>query len=271
MDDQKNSAGPEKKTILIIEDSAFQSKLIRRHVQLTTDLPVLEAHTLAEAEAVLREYSDEIFLALVDLNLEDAPDGQALDLCLKWEVPSMVLTARLDEQVREKCLHQHVVDYFIKGSIADMDPLLAAVERVYKNQSLTALVVDDSHTQRAAVRKLLEVQRLNVLEADSGEAALTVLEEHPEIRLVVTDFHMPGMGGLELVRQARAKRRLDELSIIGLSSAGSGPLTARFLKNGANDFLTKPFENEEFYWRINQSLTTQDLMRTMRDIRQQHE
>lgn len=87
MDDQKNSAGPEKKTILIIEDSAFQSKLIRRHVQLTTDLPVLEAHTLAEAEAVLQEHSDEIFLALVDLNLEDAPDGQALDLCLKWEVP----------------------------------------------------------------------------------------------------------------------------------------------------------------------------------------
>ena len=95
MEEQKNGTSPEKKTILIIEDSPFQSKLIRRHVQLTTDLPVLEAHTLADAEAVLEEYSQEIFLALVDLNLEDAPDGQALDLCLKWQVPSMVLTPEL--------------------------------------------------------------------------------------------------------------------------------------------------------------------------------
>ena len=177
--EEQTSEAREKKTILIIEDSPFQSKLIRRHVQLTTDLPVLEAHTLADADAVLQEHSEEIFLALVDLNLEDAPDGQALDLCLKWHVPSMVLTARLDEDVRAKCLHQHVVDYFIKGSIADMDPLVAAVERVYKNQSLTALVVDDSHTQRVIVRRLLEVQRLNVLEDDSGEAAQAKQEEPP--------------------------------------------------------------------------------------------
>ena len=47
---------------------------------------------------------------------------------------------------------------------------------------------------------------------------------------------------------------------MGVSSAGSGSLTARFLKNGANDFLTKPFEAEEFYWRINQTLNVLEMM-----------
>lgn len=253
-------------TILIIEDSPFQSKLIRKQIQSTTLFPVLIAQTMHEAEALLRENAPRLFLAIIDLNLEDAPDGQALDLCQAWNVPCMVLTARFDDATRTRCIERRVVDYFFKGTIADMDPMVASLERLYKNQSITALVVDDSHTQRTIVSRLLNVQRITVLEADRGETALEILESHPEIRLMVTDFEMPGMNGLELVREARSRRRVDDLSIIGISSVGSGPLTARFLKNGANDFLTKPFEVEEFYWRVNQVLENQDMLRTLRGI-----
>lgn len=261
-----DTASPKPDTLLIIEDSPFQAKLVRKQIETVTLFRVLVAHTMHEAEAVLREHAEDLFLALIDLNLEDAPDGEAVDLCLTWNVPSLVLTARFDDATRARCIERRVVDYFFKGSISDMEPMIASIERVYKNQFVTALAVDDSRAQRGLIKHLLEVQRISVLEADSGEAALEILDTHPEIRLIVTDFQMPGMGGLELVRQARAKRRVEELSIIGLSAAGSGPLTARFLKNGANDFLTKPFEVEEFYWRVNQTLENQDMMRTLRNL-----
>lgn len=254
-------------SVLIIEDSPFQSKLIRKHIQLTSDFPVYEAHSMKETEEVLQAYSSDIFLALVDLNLEDAPDGQALDLCLQWKVPAIVLTARFDDNVRRKCIDKHVVDYFLKGNIAEMDPLFHTIERIHKNQSVKALVVDDSHIQRKMLCMLLNIQRIQAIEAESGEEALTIIDQHPDISLLVTDFHMPGMSGLELVRHLRIHHRIDQLSIIGLSSAGSGSVVARFLKHGANDFLTKPFEVEEFYWRINQSLENQDMLRRLRGMR----
>ncbi len=192
-------------TVLIIEDSPFQAKLVRKHIETVTLFKVLIAHTMHEAEALLREHAQHLFLALIDLNLEDAPDGEAVDLCLTWNVPSLVLTARFDDTTRARCIERRVVDYFFKGSISDMDPMIASIERVYKNQFVTALAVDDSRAQRGVTKHLLEVQRISVLEADSGEAALEILDAHPEIRLIVTDFQMPGMGGLELVRQARAR------------------------------------------------------------------
>ncbi|MCL2000764.1 MAG: response regulator, partial [Planctomycetes bacterium] len=58
------------------------------------------------------------------------------------------------------------------------------------------------------------------------------------------------------------------MAVIGVSSIGSGQLTAKFLKYGANDFLTKPFEAEEFCWRVNQTLNILDVLQELRDYRQ---
>jgi PleD family two-component response regulator len=84
---------------------------------------------------------------------------------------------------------------------------------------------------------------------------------------VITDFQMPRMDGITLVHEIRGKHKINDMAVIGLSSAGSGPLTAKFLKYGANDFLTKPFEAEEFYWRVNQTLNVLDVMQELRDYR----
>lgn len=252
------------RAVLIIEDSPVQAKIIRKQIQAFTQFDTLVAHTMLEAEETLRAQGDDIFVAVIDLNLPDAPDGEAVDLCLQWKVPSVVLTATFNEQIRARFIERRVVDYFFKGSIQDMDPMVTSLERVFKNQFVQALVVDDSRTQRAIIRNLLEVQRFTVLEAENGVQGLEVLAANPGVTLIVTDFQMPEMDGIELVRQVRARNKLDKLAIIGVSAVGSGPLTAQFLKNGANDFLTKPFEVEEFYWRVNQTMETLDMMRDLR-------
>lgn len=253
--------------VLVIEDSPVQSRIIKTRIQDATTLPVFVAHSMQEAEAVLNERAKDFFVAVTGLNLEDAPNGEAVDLCLRWHVPSIVLTASMNETMRAKCIERSVVDYFFKGTINDMEPLITSIERTHKNQSVTALVVDDSRTQRGLLRRLLEVQRITVCEAESGEAALEVLKARPECRLVISDFNMPGMGGLELVRHIRALHPLTRVAVIGVSAVGSGSLTAQFLKHGATDFLNKPFEVEEFYWRVNQTLSTQDMLRELKAAR----
>ena len=257
----------EKNSLLIVEDSHIQSKIICQRFESLTPYTLLAAHSMAEAAALAAAHKDELFAAVVDLNLPDAPHGEAVDVCLSQGVPCIVLAASFDEALRKTFIDKRVADYFLKGSIDDLEPLIAAVERIHANYGVKALVVDDSSTQRSVVKKLLAVQCITSLEAADGVAALEVLAAEPDIRLVITDFNMPRMDGIELVKEIRAKYRITRLAVIGLSSAGSGALTAKFLKNGANDFLTKPFEAEEFYWRVNQTLNILDVMEELGTLR----
>lgn len=247
-------------TVLLIEDSPVQAKIIRKQFELFSDFPVLIAHNLEEAEACLNSRGSEIFIAVVDLNLPDAPNGEAADLCLRWKVPTLVLTASINEEIRQSFLERNVADFFFKGSMDEIAPLISSVERLYKNRFISALVVDDSATQRAIIGKYMKIQGLKVLAASGGAEALKIVDATPDIKLVVTDFEMPEMDGIALARELRNRFHPEELGIVGVSSAGSGSLTAHFLKNGANDFLTKPFEAEEFYWRINQTLNVLEMM-----------
>jgi PleD family two-component response regulator len=253
--------------LLIIEDSPVQSKIIRQRFASLTPFPLLAAHSLAETSEVLEKQGNEIFAAVIDHNLPDAPDGEAVNLCLEKGVTSVVLTATIDPDLRQTFLHKKVADYFLKGSIEDLEPLVACVSRLSANRSVKALIVDDSATQRAIVKKMLAVQCLDALEAKDGQDALDKLARNPDIRLVITDFDMPRVNGIELVQKIRAERSFVKTAVIGLSSAGSGALTAQFLKNGANDFLTKPFEAEELYWRVNQTLSVMDMMRELNALR----
>lgn len=254
-------------TLLIIEDSFIQAKIIRKQFEIFTNFNLLCAHSMTEAAECLDLHQDDIFAAVTDLNLPDAPDGEAVDLCRSKKVPCIVLTASFDEDLRKRFLEKSVADYFLKGGVDDMEPLIEGAQRLHANRTVKALVVDDSATQRTIVKKMLAVQCINALEAKDGLEALEVLAANPDIRLVITDFQMPRMDGIALVHEIRGKYKINRMAVIGLSSIGCGPLTARFLKYGANDFLTKPFEAEEFYWRVNQTLNVLDAMEELKDCR----
>ena len=77
---------------------------------------------------------------------------------------------------------------------------------------------------------------------------------------------MPKMNGLELVRSIRTDRELDRVRIIGVSSADRPDLMTQFLKAGANDFVHRPFNMEEFRWRVAQNVGTVMQMRGLRDL-----
>ena len=254
-------------TLLIVEDSFTQAKIIRNQFEVLTSFAILVARSLSEAEAVIAGHKEELFAAIVDLNLPDAPNGETVDMCRKHDLACIVLTASFDESLRQQFLDKHVADYFLKGTVDDIEPLTACVQRLHANRRVKALVVDDSATQRRIVKRMLTVQGISSLEAEDGVEALEILARTPDIRLVISDFEMPRMDGITLVHEIRGKYKVNDMAVIGLSSAGSGPLTARFLKYGANDFLTKPFEAEEFYWRVNQILNMLDVMQELRNYR----
>jgi diguanylate cyclase (GGDEF)-like protein len=73
------------------------------------------------------------------------------------------------------------------------------------------------------------------------------------------------MDGFKLVQNIRCKYEKSDLIIIGLSAEGHSNLSAKFIKNGANDFLQKPFNQEEFYCRVIHNIESLELLEAVRD------
>jgi diguanylate cyclase (GGDEF)-like protein len=243
------------KRILIVEDSKMFATMISRKIRFELDFERDTAPTFKDARNLIAKHQKEYFLAVVDLNLPDAPDGEVVDYVQSKGIPVIVFTSQFSDEIRDRMLAKNVVDYILKeGGPQVVDYLIHSIDRFYKNRYSKILVVDDSKTARIAMKEVLESQQFHVLEADSGPTALALLEKHPETKVVITDYNMPGMDGFELVTRIRQDRPKGELAIIGISGYGSGLLSVRFLKAGASDFLTKPYMEEELYCRINQNI-----------------
>ena len=251
--------------ILLVEDSRFFTTVVRQRIEKDLKLTVLAATTLAEARELVAAHRDEIFLALLDLVLPDAPDGEIVDEIRAFQIPSIVFSAHYSDDIRDMTIAKGAIDFVVKESPASFQYLIDQVRRIHNNRSLTALVVDDSSTARRYLRRLLESQQLDILEAADGEEALQVLEANPCIKIEVTDYAMLRMDGFEFIKAARRNFDKEALAIIGISASGSAPLSAKFLKVGANDFINKPFLHEEFICRLSQNL---DLLERMDGLRE---
>ena len=114
---------------------------------------------------------------------------------------------------------------------------------------LKVLVVDDDMSQRMILRITLEEEGYEVLEAENGFDAFSILSRDLDIRLVVTDLEMPVMNGFELIETIRAKE-LRYTYIIMLTSMDNKESLINALSLGADDYLTKPVFPDELKLRL---------------------
>jgi len=104
------------------------------------------------------------------------------------------------------------------------------------------LVVDDEENIRLVLRTLLKKHGYEVEVADSGEAALALVDSFgPDV--ILTDVRMPKMGGLDLLATLKAKQQ--PATVIVMSAYGSNDLALEAMKAGAYDYISKPFKPDE--------------------------
>ncbi|MCD4667989.1 MAG: response regulator, partial [Sulfurimonas sp.] len=238
--------------ILIVEDNKTLAKLISKKISESIGFEVDIAYNLKEAKLFLKMYK--YFVALLDLNLPDAPNGEVVDYVLSKNQPVLVLSGNIDKDFRKKMLQKNIIDYVNKGGVDDINYIIQTIQRLQKNQKHKVLVVDDSMVFRKQMKEMLDNLFFKVITVAHGEEALGMLEVHPDISLVITDYHMPVMDGLELTHEIRKVHKKSELSLIALSSNEEDEINAMFLKHGANDYIKKPFSKEEFSCRINNTI-----------------
>ncbi len=251
--------------VLVVEDSPMVMKVLKHVLSSSQLFDFVYATSFAEAKAACDAEGEPFFAGLVDLNLPDAPDGEVVDYALAQGIPTIVLTGSFEVAKKDKLLAKGIVDYVTKEGRFSYEYALGVLERLVKNQRIKVLVVDDSDTARHFISQLLRLHLYQVLDAADGMKAIKLVVENPDIKMLITDFNMPRMDGCELVKNIRLKYEKTDLVIIGLSSDEEGALSARFIKNGANDFLRKPFNHEEFFCRITHNVEFLELIESIRD------
>ena len=250
--------------ILLVEDNKALSKLMAKKIATNTDFEVDTAYTLKEAQTLVG--SNSYFMALLDLNLPDAPDGEVVDYMLSKKIPSIVLTANVDKKTREEILKKDVIDYVFKGNMDDVNYIFQLIKRLSKNREYKVMVVDDSILLRNEMKKILKLQMYKVFSAAHGEEALVYIKDNPDIKLVLTDYNMPVINGFELTKTLREEYTKMQMSIIGITASSDEMISSKFLKVGANDFINKPFTKEELVCRANNAVEILEYIETISDM-----
>jgi two-component system chemotaxis response regulator CheY len=102
------------------------------------------------------------------------------------------------------------------------------------------LVVDDSSTMRRIIQNTLaRLGYKNVIQAADGVEAWQAMQENPDIGVVITDWNMPNMNGLELVKKIRSVNK--DIPIIMVTTEGGKKEVITALKAGVNNYIVKPF------------------------------
>ncbi len=119
----------------------------------------------------------------------------------------------------------------------------------------TVLLVDDDPTQRRLMRAVCEKAGYPVLQADNGEAALSLLRspQGGDVGLMMLDLRMPGLGGMETLRRSKSFR--EDLPVIVLTAQGGIDTVVEAMQLGAADFFVKPASPERVVVSIKNALS----------------
>lgn len=117
-------------------------------------------------------------------------------------------------------------------------------------KDIRVLIVDDVASARRIIKKQLEnLGYSDIMEADSGETAISLLSKEP-CSLILSDWSMPKLGGLELLKQLRSKEALKNLPFIMITSTAGSEQIVESAKAGVTDFIVKPFSTDTLEKKI---------------------
>ncbi len=253
-----------KQTIMVVDDSIVTRQIIKNAL-IKADYDVILAKNGMEALAKL-EWED-IIPDLIALDI-DMPKMNGFETCRKIRSqaestneqkrlvankPIIFISANNTLENREKGYELEVLDFIDKPITPEIvtntiNNILRAHDQFV---SMSALVVDDSPFSRRIVCNILARHGLKIHEASNGDEALDVLKKvNFDIDIIITDYIMPGLSGKKLCRLLRSFEALEQVPVIFISSVDTKETTLSFFKVGANDYISKPFLEEEFQARV---------------------
>jgi CheY-like chemotaxis protein len=264
----RNFITPHLKRLLVVEDNELESRSITE-LLLHDDIEIVNVGTGAGALDALRTQSFDC--CVLDLRLPDMSGFELLDQVKAdptlGNVPIVVFTGKdlsTEEERRLKAVAKSVVlkdvqsperlfdetALFLHRVVADLpEPKQQLLERLHQsNEALhghKVLVVDDDARNIFALTTVLENQEMDVMSATNGRHAIELIENTPDLSVVLMDIMMPEMDGYTTIREIRKKPEFRSLPILALTAKAMKGDREKCLEAGASDYVAKPVNTEQ--------------------------
>jgi len=233
--------------VLVADDTAVAREVVTDGIKVHRSKRYIEIDTVADGRSALDILKrKQIDIAFLDMNMPGL-NGPEVVAAMRDTKSTNCLTVAISNSLDDKTesqLRELHAYHFLKKPFQSEDVAEIIATYMTMTTAYPILIVDDSATVRKLTRKILEESRFNfeISEADSAQSALRALASG-KFRLVLTDFHMPGVDGIELAGSIR-----DLSSKIGIYMMSTNDTTylersAAFV--GINGFLKKPFNAED--------------------------
>ena len=249
-----------KKTLVIDTNTAFTDVLKENLVKKINTQPTIVDNFNSEIEEL---YSYNLYIIRLHKKTE-----KRIKQLANEEKSIIIITDEDNKEIRKKILSFNIADYIVTNSISSAKFVAKVAKRLEGNRKKTVLVVDDSDLVLTQIAMLLKTQNINYISCLNGQEAWEILnnKNSKKIDLIIADYVMPIMDGYDLVKKVRADYSFEELPMLILSGTEDTYMISRFLKVGANDYITKPFINEEFIGRINNALLIADMFQEIKNM-----
>ena len=259
---------PRTRELLVVEDDAAEQMSIEALVA-ADDINITTAGSGERALELMRERKFDcviLDLKLPDISGFDLLSEIQLDEKLR-EVPIVVFTGREITADEETELRRRAKSIVLKGvqspeRLLDETALFLhrviaklpenkqrMIEKLHESdeplRDRKVLVVDDDVRNIFALNSLLERHGMNVISATNGQDAIKLLEENPDVSLILTDVMMPEMDGYETMRRIRDIPAFRTLPIIALTAKAMRGDREKCLQAGASDYVAKPVNTEQ--------------------------
>ncbi len=255
------------KKLLIVDDDKLILSIFSEKFSENENLELLIATSYKGGVEHIVKNKNNIHAAIIDLNLPDAEDGEMANYTLSKKIPTVILTGKYNKSIKNTLLKYDTLDFITKDCKRSILNSIFTIKRILNNYDTNVLVVDDSKLQRNILKNILKTMYLNVFTAKNGKEALMIIENSKiDFSLVITDYNMPFIDGMELIAQLREDYNKDQLGIIALSSNNMPELSSEFIKIGANDYINKPYTKIEVITRVNSILDLLDLFKENREM-----
>lgn len=259
------------KQVLLVEDDERQNKAVSELIG-GEDIEVVSVHT---AEAAMVEIKRSGFDCIIlDLTLPDFSGGELLEVLTSLDIslpPIIIYTGKDLSDEEEQKLRRYSGSIIIKGVrsperlLDEVNLFLHRIETTLSSekqqlitqlrssesafQDKTVLVVDDDIRNIFALTSALESKGLNVRVARDGLDALSAVDEHKDIDLVLMDIMMPNMDGYEAMKRMRenSNKRVKEIPIVALTAKAMKEDYEKCIEAGANDYLPKPVNLDNLF------------------------
>jgi two-component system, OmpR family, phosphate regulon response regulator PhoB len=188
---------------------------------------------------------------------EEVRDGEWLVVTVTVGAESTSVAGRVEERGRGLCLTFQTRDWerLVGFAHGGEPPSIPPTERAATPQPIRArpgtrvLVVDDDSALQGIVGAMLETSGISALSAGSAEEAYGLLAGDA-VDLVVLDWSLPGMSGIDLCRKLRGEKRFGALPILFLTAHSTSDELITAFDAGADDFVSKPFRAPELKARV---------------------